>query len=194
MIFGDRAVLTGPIAQPRHDRRNHSGTTVKSLAVVLVLAVILFVALVIVPQLQQAQCTGPGVAASADQPLGASGLIGSWTLDFDAYWTKLLATPELARKAAGMTPVQLAAWKGLVEITVPTVSWHITADTLAYNLGGVRFEETYAITSTSGDVITTHCVDSRGPSHQVTFTVNGDRMDVAHPTFPDLFSTLRRVR
>src|SRR5277367_490767 len=94
----------------------------KRLAALLILAAVLFTALVIVPQLFQAQRASQSVAASADSPVDASSLVGTWIPDGEASWEFACKLPQVAKKIAGSTPDKIERVKAFFLNAVATTT------------------------------------------------------------------------
>jgi hypothetical protein len=165
----------------------------KRLAAVLLVAVILFVVLVLVPQLRQPQPATPIVQAVEVVSANPSDLLGSWTSDGEAAWEMTRSEPEMAKRLAGLSPEMAEQFKSIWLANFAANSYQFTADKMTSVVNGVRHVARYTITTTSGNVLTADCVGEQGQAYQLRFAIAGDRLAMTNPTSPDFLSALKRV-
>jgi hypothetical protein len=154
----------------------------KRLAAVLFLAAILFVVLVIVPQLRQGALPGPSDAASADGPVDASSLLGTWPVDSESAWELVRTKSQAAKALAGLPPEALARAKAKFLTAVTASSCQFTTDkVIMLGPGGERRVDTYQVVSIVGNVLAVVSVDDKGKSHKITATLANDRLELTDP-------------
>lgn len=171
------------------------------LAFLLIVGVGLFVALVMVPQLQQTKRVQEDIQAGANDPVAstrttsrqgsASGLLGSWIVNGDVAWDNLRKSPEIAKQLAGLSPKDIERVKFRILIETATITCQFTADKLIYVVNGRRHEDGYAITATNGNVLTAESTDDRGNLSKITVT--GDHMEMTESDRPGEVLILTRA-
>lgn len=157
----------------------------RTLAALLVLAVVLFVALVILPQLRQ---------VPQDQPSKPSDLVGTWVVDSDAYWDKIRSIPATADAIAKLAPDVVARMKSVMVSVTAGNTCQFTTDKMIAVFLGVRHESSYKITAINGNVLTAVCVEDPIGIHPIRFTFIEDRLEIDHFDIPPQMNVFKRVR
>jgi hypothetical protein len=166
----------------------------KRFAAVLLVAVILFVVLILIPQLRQPHLATPAVQASVGAAVNASDLLGSWTTDGEATWEMTRTQPLMAQRLASLSPETAEQFKSLWLANIASNSYLFTAEKLISVVNGVRYEASYAITAISGSILTADCVGEKGQAYQLKLAAAKDRLEMASPANPDFYNVLKRLR
>lgn len=124
---------------------------------------------------------------------GASEMIGSWSIDGDATWDAMRRSAQIAKQLNGLAPDMVEQIKSTMLAQVAATTYQFTADKLISVANGVRREEHYTITATSGNVLTADCLDDLGKASQSKVTVSRDRLEIANSANPDEVVVLKRA-
>ena len=125
---------------------------------------------------------------------GASDLVGSWTVDGDATWDSLRKSSQIAKQLDGLAPDMVEQIKSTMLTQIAATTYQFTTDKLISVANGVRREESYKITATSGNVLTADCLDDQGKASQSKVTVPKDRLEITNTANPDQVVFLKRAR
>jgi hypothetical protein len=170
----------------------------KKLAALLVLAVVLFVTLVMVPQLLHPHPATPSVQVSGAVPVDASDLVGMWVPNGAAAWDMARTMPAMAKKLASLAPDGRARLKTLFLARVTEASIQFTADTMIMIKPGARREQRYKISASDGNVFTIDIIDDQGKASQSKpsqskATVTHDRLELFEAEKPDMVLVFNRA-
>jgi hypothetical protein len=134
------------------------------------------------------------VGAPQLQGASAADLVGSWTVDGDATWDSLRNSPEVSKQLTGLAPEMIEQVKSAMLTQVAATTYQFTTDKLISVANGLRREESYKISATSGNVLTADCIDDQGKASQSKVTVTKDRLEIQNTAKPEEVVFLKRVR
>jgi hypothetical protein len=134
----------------------------------------------------------PLFIAATLQAATVNDLVGTWLIDGPATWDKLKASSQVGPQLSALPPDQQALARTAMIDSCANQTIEFTTEKVISINNGARREESFKVTKTDGDELTTESIDDQGKHGMSTVQVSSSQLVVTNLEHPDVIVVLKR--